>query len=178
MPDRIDAKRLYLKRIGVDYAATLFKIISSENDRLKEHLPHLESINTEEAEKTWLAEMEKNWEDGTSFGYGIFAREYDFFLGHVAAIKVDWKHGGCELGYWVREAGEGKGYMTEAVKAIEQTLFQVGFHRIEIRVASNNNRSAEIPRRCGFQLEGRLRECIRQQDVYRDLSVFAKLSGQ
>jgi len=175
MPERLEAERLYLKRIGVEYAPTLYQIIETEKERLVSHLPHMAGVRSLQDEETWLIEMEEKWSEGKAFGYGIFAHEYDFFLGHIAVINVEWAHRGCELGYWIRDAGEGKGYMTEAVKTLESAVFDAGFHRVEIRVASNNTRSEEIPRRCGFQLEGRLRDCLRLGDEFRDLFIFAKL---
>jgi ribosomal-protein-serine acetyltransferase len=176
MPNRIDSERLYLQRIGPEAAPTVYHVVESERERLAPQLPHMNTIVSLEEEVAYLVKMEKRWEEKSAFCFGIFAHEYDFFLGHIAAFDIDWGHLHCEIGYWIREKAEGKGYMTEALVALERQLFAIGLHRLELRVAIDNNRSERIPRRCGYLLDGRLRECLKTGPGYQDLLVFSKLN--
>jgi len=66
--------------------------------------------------------------------------------------------------------------MTRACRAIATEAFrQYGLHRIEIRCATGNGRSAAIPRRLGFAEEGILREAEWLYDHWVDLRVFSML---
>ena len=69
--------------------------------------------------------------------------------------------------------------MSEAVKLIEKELFNQGFNKIVIHTDVLNTKSANIPIRLGYKLEG-----ILQQEIYsepnnrfRDRNVFAKLKN-
>jgi RimJ/RimL family protein N-acetyltransferase len=63
-----------------------------------------------------------------------------------------------EIGYWCRTRFAGQGYITEAVRGITGfALDHLGAKRVEIRCDSLNRRSARVAERCGFRLEGELR---------------------
>ena len=83
----------------------------------------------------------------------------------------------CELGYWILGDFEGQGYMSEAVRVLEAACFAVGFHRIGIRCSSKNARSAGVPRRSGYTLDGTLRQHALERGERRDTLVFSKLAA-
>lgn len=63
------------------------------------------------------------------------------------------------LGYWLGEPHWGKGYMTEAVRAV----LDYGFRELRLSLISaacypHNKRSQQVLERSGFRYEGRLRE--------------------
>jgi len=71
-----------------------------------------------------------------------------------------------------------KGTMTQAVQALVEHAFSVWeLNRVEIRVAPDNQRSAAIPLRLGFEYEGTLRQAQRIGDRYVDLAVYALLAA-
>ncbi len=99
-------------------------------------------------------------------------------MGNIGVHTIVWEHGRCEIGYWLLGDFEGRGYMSEAVLALEQACFLHGFHRVEIRCSSQNLRSARVPRRCGYTLEACLREDAWENHQWRDTLVFSKLRGE
>jgi ribosomal-protein-alanine N-acetyltransferase len=61
----------------------------------------------------------------------------------------------CVLGYNLAREEQGKGYMTEAVKAVVAFAFEDWrLHRVSASHMLRNERSAAVLRRCGFQVEG------------------------
>ena len=65
--------------------------------------------------------------------------------------RFDPRHRNSSIGYWIDGASEGRGIMTRACRAmVSEGFHHYGLHRIEIRCATGNNRSASIPRRLGF----------------------------
>jgi [ribosomal protein S5]-alanine N-acetyltransferase len=61
----------------------------------------------------------------------------------------------CILGYGIAKMLEGKGYMSEAVRAVVQFAFEdLDLHRIEAGYAEANVRSAALLKSCGFEVEG------------------------
>jgi len=99
-------------------------------------------------------------------------------MGNAGVHSISWENHRCELGYWILGSFEGQGYMAEAVATIEATCFKRGFNRIEIRCSSLNERSASVPKRLGYKLDGVLREEKVEAGRYRDTLVFAKIRSQ
>lgn len=83
------------------------------------------------------------------------------------------------LGYWLAADAEGKGLARAACRAVLGHCFDtLRLHRVEIRVAPDNDRSLAIPRALGFREEGRLREVERMGDGWMDLVVFSLLETE
>ncbi|MEH2448637.1 MAG: GNAT family N-acetyltransferase [Nostoc sp.] len=61
----------------------------------------------------------------------------------------------CYVGYSLAESKQGKGYMTEGLKAATQYLFQeLNFHRVMANYMPHNRRSGNVLKRLGFVIEG------------------------
>ena len=96
--------------------------------------------------------------------------------GAIGLHAFNQKHRHTSIGYWLDAAYEGRGIMTRACRAVVTEGFrEYGMHRIEIRCAVGNTRSAEIARRLGFTEEGILREAEWLYDHWVDLRVFRML---
>ena len=95
---------------------------------------------------------------GESFRAFLFPREEprriigNVNLTHVVRGAMQ----SCVLGYNLDEAQQGKGYMTEAVRAVVRFAFATwGLHRVAAAYMPRNERSAAVLERCGFRIEGR-----------------------
>ncbi len=96
--------------------------------------------------------------------------------GAIGLHAFNERHRSTSIGYWIDAAYEGRGIMTRACRAIVTAGFrEYGMHRIEIRCAAGNSRSAAIPVRLGFVEEGILREAEWHYDRWLDLRVFRML---
>lgn len=108
----------------------------------------------------------------------LFLKGTDILVGGSGLHRMDWSVPKFEIGYWVRKRFEGKGYITEAVAGItEFAIRELGAKRIEIRCDTLNERSAAVPRRLGFELEGTLRNDDRHHisGKLRDTMIFSKV---
>ena len=67
----------------------------------------------------------------------------------------------CYVGYNLAEAEQGKGYMTEALNAAIQYVFQeLNMHRIMANYMPHNQRSGNLLKRLGFVVEGYAKEYL------------------
>lgn len=67
----------------------------------------------------------------------------------------------CYVGYSLAESKQGKGYMTEGLKAATQYLFQeLNFHRIMANYMPHNRRSGNVLKRLDFVIEGYARDYL------------------
>jgi RimJ/RimL family protein N-acetyltransferase len=105
----------------------------------------------------------------------------DTLVGGSGLHRMNWSVPSFEIGYWVRTKFEGQGFITEAVAGItEFAVRELGARRIEIRCDGLNERSAAVPRRLNFDLEGTLRNDERHHltGELRDTLIFAKIVGE
>ena len=69
--------------------------------------------------------------------------------------------------------------MQEAVKSLEKTAFEAGLNRIIIRNDTNNTRSVNVAKSCGYHLDGVMRQ-DKWSDIFQkfvDSNVFSKLKS-
>ena len=98
-------------------------------------------------------------------------------IGAIGFHAVDWRNRSTSIGYWLAEDRQGRGTMTEAVRALVSHAFDVWkLNRVEIRAAVGNVRSRAIPERLGFKEEGVLRDGERIGERYEDSVVYAMLA--
>ncbi|SFE90055.1 GNAT family N-acetyltransferase [Trichococcus pasteurii] len=80
------------------------------------------------------------------------------------------------VGYWIGENFQGKGIMSRALKAVIDYGFkELGLDRIEVCVATENEKSRALPERFGFTEEGILRQAEWLYDHYVDHIVYGLL---
>ena len=67
----------------------------------------------------------------------------------------------CNLGFSLEQSQQGRGIMTEVLKAGIQIIFsEYGLHRIQANYMPSNQRSPRVLNRCGFKKEGFAKEYL------------------
>lgn len=172
-PPILETDRLVLT-IPAATAAARYLAFAIENDA---HLarwepPHPEGFFTE---AFWRKRIEKNREEyqrDMSLRLAIFRRgDRDGpILGHCNYSNfVRGAFQACNLGYSVDHRWEGKGLMTEALRASIAFIFgRLRLHRIMANYIPTNERSGRLLRRLGFVVEGYARDYLYIHDGWRD----------
>ncbi len=118
----------------------------------------------------------KRWDDDIEWCYDIYRRADNVLLGCIGAHSINFKNQSAELGYWLRASATRNGYMTEAVRLVETELFKQGLHRLAILCDVNNQASANVAKRAGYELEGIAKEALFHYTGLHSCMMFAKLS--
>lgn len=136
------------------------------------------------AESAELVER-RMWADFVArrdFTYRLYAKRADGspgrLLGGCGLHRIDWTVRRFEIGYWIRPEAAGHGHVTQAVNLLSQLAFGVlGARRLEIRCDARNLKSRAVAERCGFELEGVLRQdSLGVDGTPRDTCVYARLA--
>ena len=103
--------------------------------------------------RAWVGEIERLSRDGQEFALAIFEREAKKLVGVTGAVALP--ENSFSIGYWIGEPYWGRGYGTEAVRALIDHLFR----RFDAEAVSSNVRvinrnSRGILEKCGFQRMG------------------------
>ena len=183
LPEQIETKRLILKGLNTPsfkLAEDLYAVADSSRNTLREWLPWPDKTRSPEDEFSYLTGWcQAHWKDGIGFAYMITLKGTNQILGCVDLLHISEIDKSGEIGYWLADEAVGHGYMSEAVHALESAGFQAGINRIIIRNDTQNLRSAHVSERCGYVLEG-----IMRQDTWdsyhqrlRDTNIWAKLKS-
>ena len=162
LPNRLDSERIFLRRHEERDAEQLFQLIHQNQSRLQEFLPWMELIEKLEDEINSIKSDRRKWARSELFNYGIFCKNNGLLIGS------------CELGYWIREASLGQGYISEAIQSLEKILFEIGFKRIEIRCSSANERTQKVARQNQYVLDHVLPKERIVRGKHQDELVFVK----
>ncbi|MEM6764139.1 MAG: GNAT family protein [Bacteroidota bacterium] len=155
----IQTERLHLRPYEEKDASSLFRMISSNVDRLQQSAPLTTGGNlSEQASKEFIQKRNREALTGKWIFLGIFHRETNQLMGQLSIMKIDTRVGKCEFGYLLGNAFEGKGYMTEAVKAVISYCFgQLHFRKVSLMIGLFNQASMRVAERCGFSAGGVMR---------------------
>jgi len=117
------------------------------------------------------------------FVYFMFVRDASGgdgeLVGATGLHRIDWTLRKFEIGYWRKTGCEGRGFVTEAVRALARLAFDtLGARRVEIRMDDNNASSWRVAERAGFTLEALLRfDSATPAGDPRSTRVYARVRG-
>lgn len=163
-----------LRPVSTADCAELYASIDRNRARLREWLPWIVLNYGQSHLLAFLRQREI--ENASRNSLTAHIRVAGELCGMIGLHAIDRRHRSISVGYWLDAAYEGRGIMTRACRAIVTEGFrQYGLHRIEIRCATGNRKSAAIPLRLGFVEEGVLRQAEWLHDRWVDLRVFGML---
>lgn len=118
-------------------------------------------------------------EDASSSRWAVLRRKDDILLGEVSLKLTSKAALQAEVGYIFNPAYAGKGYATEAVRAVIDLGFSTfGLHRIFARLDAQNTASVGVVERLGLRREAHLIENDRFNGVWGDEYIYAVLSHE
>ena len=85
----------------------------------------------------------------------------------------------AKLGYAIRADQWGRGYATDAVRALVSFAFRdLGLHRVSAAIGPENGASIGVVKRAGFTYEGRLRDHVHTNGAWRDSQLYSVLAHE
>lgn len=94
-------------------------------------------------------------------GYAVRLKDTNEIIGNISIYEDTAREGvrSMELGYALSDRHWGRGYMTEAAKALMAYAFEkYDLAIMAIRTSEVNSRSQRVIEKCGFRYEGTLRK--------------------
>ena len=123
----------------------------------------------------------REWHRGEAYVLLLCARdEAESIIGRIALGGV--MRGvfqNAYLGYWIDQDHQGRGLMTEAVKATVRFAFaQAALHRVQAAVMPNNPGSMRVLEKAGFRREGFAERYLCIAGNWEDHVIFAATSEE
>jgi RimJ/RimL family protein N-acetyltransferase len=141
-------------------------------------------VRTEADAARFIRGRAEGWERGTMAHFCVTGDTAEGtegpVLGHVGLNVIDPRMRTGRVGYWVLPEARGHGVARRALELASRWAFrETGLHRLELGHALGHGASCRIAERCGFPLEGTLREAMFEagrQDAFRHLHLHARLA--
>ncbi len=180
VPTELETPRLLLRSFRLEDAPALHEALVESVAQLREHLwflPWLAMEPSLQSAELRCRQAQANFLLRTDLPYLAFEKSTERLVGSVGLHRTDWELPKTEVGYWLRTSETGKGYATEAVNALtDWALNTLGAKRVSLITDELNQGSRAVAERCGFQLEGTLRNDAAAPDgSLRNTCVYAKL---
>ena len=175
LPETLEGERIVLKKPTMVQAELHHKAINENKDFLKRFMMWADKHDDIAETKKYLAKQILAWENKECFDYTIWDKETNQILGGAGTVSLEWSNKNCELGYWLTEEAQGKGYMSESVRLLENELFKARFNRVGICARKINDRSQAVPKRNGYTYEGTVRNNVIENGEVRSTVIHSKL---
>jgi RimJ/RimL family protein N-acetyltransferase len=161
LPDSLTTNRLIIRPYRAGDGPAYFHLCQNNKDHLlpfEEGNPAL-SIETVEDAEILMRQFALDWAARKIFFFGVWERNTDHLVAQLVLMVVDWSVSQFSLGYFVDKEQQGKGYVTEASKAVLGFAFDhLGATRVSAECNELNTRSWQVMERCGMTREGHLRQ--------------------
>lgn len=168
IPTTLETKRLWLNKYKNGEGKKFFNLMQHNHDRLKNTFPiSLAASDSMENAESWIQRKVTGWMEGTMFSFAIHDKGSGAFIGDSIIKNVDWTVPKAELGYFITKEFEGKGLMQEVLCALHEFAFTLlGLEKLYLKISTTNLRSCKLAERCGYSLEGTLKQDYRTADGF------------
>lgn len=111
----------------------------------------------------------RRYAEGKCYRYCVALKETDELIGVIEALRFDEERDSCSFAYMLGEDFWGRGYGTEALKAVFGFLFdKMGIRRIEADHMAENPASGAVMRKAGMVKTGLEKAKYEKNGVFHD----------
>lgn len=173
---QVKTKRLVLRSIEKRDASFLAELVNDPDVR------HELSPNTLifpvslEMEERWISDASAKENEAHMI---IELKRGSRSIGILSVKDIDKRNTSASLNIILNKDVWGKGYGTEAINGILDFLFErLNMHRVWLRVDERNSRAIRCYEKCGFSMEGVLRDDHFFEGCWRNSLIMSILSGE
>lgn len=166
----IKTERLLLRQFEENDLQNVFKGLSNP-DIIKYYGISFDSLEETKKQMDWFAQLEKS---ETGIWWAVCSLDNKTFYGAGGLNSLNKEHKKAEIGFWLLTDFWGQGIMMEAIPIICNYGFNnLGLHRIEGFVDSDNINCKKAMAKLNFQYEGTMRDSEMKDDKFINLDIYA-----
>jgi ribosomal-protein-alanine N-acetyltransferase len=176
---RLETERLKLRAIFPADAPAICQLMSDPKVTRFHELEPMENI---QQAHEMISNFTQWFQNNHAVRWGILLKETGELIGSCCFDTFHLEYQSVNVGYNLRSDHWGKGFATEAVKAIIRYAFEYGIaspiNRIEAITIPNNVASEKVLLKLGFQKEGLMRQYGFWNDSFHDMNLFSLLKSE
>jgi ribosomal-protein-serine acetyltransferase len=158
IPLAIEGERVIVRNYRDEDAQQIFDAVEESRVSLKRWMPWVDEVKAVDDRLVYVKRMQARFlTQSEDIAYGIFEKASGRYVGGTGLHRINWGVPSFEIGYWLRASAHGQGYCADAARLLTTAAFEtLGAARVEVRCDSANVKSANVPRRLGFNHEATL----------------------
>ena len=172
----LETERLVLRPFELSDAPRV-KLLAGDRDiaAMTLNVPH--PYEDGMAEK-WIGAHQERFDKGEEVVLAVTLRESGELIGAIGLIlKRD--HDKAELGYWIGKPYWGRGFCTEAARAVLRYAFtELGLNRVHAYHFHHNPASGRVLQKIGMTHEGLLRQHVKKWGQFIDNELYSILRSE
>jgi [ribosomal protein S5]-alanine N-acetyltransferase len=159
IPTTLESERIVLRRYTLEDASALADAFNTNRARLQEEFPsRLRATSAIQDAEMFVWQLIQQWDVRIAFHFGVWEKSSKLYAGEISLTEIDWKIPKGNFSYFAVERFEGKGIISEAMMRMTALAFEtLHMRKLQIRCSVDNLRSQRVAERCGFKIEGVLR---------------------
>ena len=173
---RIESERLVLRPFSRHDAFDVVDAVKGDAE-IARWMTWAEGYTLERALE-WCTRLAHANGPGYGGNFAIQPKDGERLAGAIGVQREDHERGDAELGYWIAPWARRRGYAVEATQLATAHLFDLGFHRVHLLVATGNRASQAVARKAGFIEEGIMRQALPVPGGWADAVLFGMLNGE
>lgn len=130
---------------------------------------------SKQSEGAWLDRKTSYSASSDEVNLAMCDKETDKHIGNIYLRQINWINRHAELHIFIGDLEErSKGYGQSAVRQLLAHAFSdLGLKRVYLTVLSDNHAAIHIYKKCGFNIEGTLKDHEFKQGQWKDLTIMA-----
>jgi len=169
-------ERLVLRPFDPQDAATVQRLAGAREIAATLNIPHPYEDGVAEE---WIAGHRGRFAQGRGLTLAITLAGDGQLIGAVSLMSLSKEHRHGEMGYWIGVAWWGRGYCTEATRAIAGFGFErMDMDRIHAHHFASNPASGRVMQKLGMTHEGTLRRHVHRWDKIEDMECYGILKSE
>ena len=157
-PTELETERLLLRALTPRDAPALHEAVTASYAELHRWMPWAKAPYGIDEARRFCTFARKRFEEGVDFHVLLLLADDRSIIGSAGVQTRDPDVPSFEIGYWLHTAHVGRGFVTEAVRALTRFAFdRLGGRRLELRIDDRNRRSQAVAERLGYEWEATFR---------------------
>ncbi len=162
----LKTNRLILREIIASDIGNIYKALSHP-EVIKHYGISFKTLEETKEQMSWFADPKQNW-------WAICSIDNKEFYGAGGLNNIYNEHKKAEIGLWLLPEFWGQGIMAEAIPLLCDFGFhQLGLHRIEAFVESDNQNCKKAMAKVDFVHEGCMKDCEIKNGKFISLDIYA-----
>ena len=168
----VKTKRLLLRSFNVDDLENIFKGLSHP-DVIKYYGVSYQTLKSASEQMLFFENLKTT---RTGKWWAICSLDNNIFFGAAGLNNASTQHRKGEIGFWLLKDFWGQGIISETIPLVCKYGYEnLGLHRIEAFVESENINSKKALANSNFKYEGTMEDCEIKNGQFISLEIFAKL---
>ncbi len=132
---------------------------------------------SEQQAREWISHHMELGNEAKEAAFAIVEKNTGQLIGSAGLRDLNQEHSHAEMGCWIGVEFWGRGYATEAARALLQFGFEeLQLNRIHAHHMLRNPASGRVLEKIGMRREGVLREAVRKWGKFEDVAILAVLN--